>query len=269
LAYSFSMVSLLIASLTTYSFFPEHGHSHENHGDNKEPDHSSHEHTHEEYGTGPVGSMQDTVGGDERERSNSLYGHPAATRASLVQVAHELQLTRSPSSSSHAHSRYASYSKQENMGQIQDSEQEVHPENEELGPERESTPLLRNHSRSPPQRADENLQTSSKPSSGKSDKKHNHSHHDGSMNMRALVLHVLGDALGNIGVIATGLIIWLTTLSWKFYFDPIISLVITVIIFSSALPLGISFPFPLSSNLIDMPSFSEKRVVHSSPGRAF
>lgn len=60
----------------------------------------------------------------------------------------------------------------------------------------------------------------------------------GSMNMRALVLHVLGDALGNVGVIASGLIIWLSHLSWRFYFDPIISLVITVIIFSSALPLG-------------------------------
>jgi zinc transporter 1 len=60
----------------------------------------------------------------------------------------------------------------------------------------------------------------------------------GSMNMRALVLHVLGDALGNVGVIATGLIIWQTTWSFKYYFDPIISLVITVIIFSSALPLG-------------------------------
>jgi len=66
---------------------------------------------------------------------------------------------------------------------------------------------------------------------------HGHSH-SGSMNMRALVLHVLGDALGNVGVIASGLIIWLTTWSYKYYSDPVISLVITVIIFSSALPLG-------------------------------
>jgi zinc transporter 1 len=66
---------------------------------------------------------------------------------------------------------------------------------------------------------------------------HGHSH-SGSMNMRALVLHVLGDALGNVGVIATGLVIWKTSWSFKFYFDPVISLVITVIIFSSALPLG-------------------------------
>lgn len=68
---------------------------------------------------------------------------------------------------------------------------------------------------------------------------HSHSHgHGGSMNMKALLLHVLGDALGNVGVIATGLIIWLTSWSFKYYFDPIISLVITVIIFNSALPLG-------------------------------
>lgn len=58
------------------------------------------------------------------------------------------------------------------------------------------------------------------------------------MNMRALVLHVMGDALGNVGVIATGLVIWKTSWSFKYYFDPIISLVITLIIFSSALPLG-------------------------------
>lgn len=67
---------------------------------------------------------------------------------------------------------------------------------------------------------------------------HGGGHAHGSMNMHALLLHVFGDALGNVGVIATGLIIWLTTWSFKYYFDPIISLVITVIIFSSALPLG-------------------------------
>lgn len=67
---------------------------------------------------------------------------------------------------------------------------------------------------------------------------HSHSHSHGSMNMHALLLHVLGDALGNVGVIATGLIIWLTEWKYKFYCDPVISLVITIIIFSSALPLG-------------------------------
>ena len=72
---------------------------------------------------------------------------------------------------------------------------------------------------------------------------HSHSHSDGSMNMRALVLHVIGDALGNIGVISTGLIIWLTQWDFKYYFDPVISLVITAIIFSSAMPLGMYYYF--------------------------
>ncbi|ODV62319.1 Zn(2+) transporter ZRC1 [Ascoidea rubescens DSM 1968] len=58
-----------------------------------------------------------------------------------------------------------------------------------------------------------------------------------SLNMKGVFLHVLGDALGNVGVILTALFIWKTNYSWKYYFDPIISLVITAIIFSSALPL--------------------------------
>jgi solute carrier family 30 (zinc transporter), member 1 len=69
----------------------------------------------------------------------------------------------------------------------------------------------------------------------KDPKSHGHSH--GNLNMKGVFLHVLGDALGNIGVIATALFIWLTDFSWRFYADPVISLVITGIIFSSALPL--------------------------------
>lgn len=72
---------------------------------------------------------------------------------------------------------------------------------------------------------------------GQNQQPHGHSH-AGSMNMHALLLHVLGDALGNVGVISTGLVIWLTDWEFKYFFDPMISLVITVIIFSSALPLG-------------------------------
>jgi zinc transporter 1 len=55
--------------------------------------------------------------------------------------------------------------------------------------------------------------------------------------MRGVFLHVMGDALGNIGVIATALFIWLTDFWWRFYSDPFVSLVITVIILMSALPL--------------------------------
>jgi zinc transporter 1 len=72
---------------------------------------------------------------------------------------------------------------------------------------------------------------------------HEHSHSNNvqkkkrSLNMHGVFLHVLGDALGNVGVILTALFIWKTDYSWKYYSDPIISLVITAIIFSSALPL--------------------------------
>ena len=59
----------------------------------------------------------------------------------------------------------------------------------------------------------------------------------GNLNMRGVFLHVLGDALGNIGVIITALFIWWTDYEWRFYADPVVSLVITMIIFSSALPL--------------------------------
>ncbi|KAL8850473.1 MAG: hypothetical protein Q9221_004615 [Calogaya cf. arnoldii] len=62
-----------------------------------------------------------------------------------------------------------------------------------------------------------------------------HSH--GDLNMRGVFLHVMGDALGNIGVIGSALIIWLTSWSWRYYADPAISLVITVIILGSAIPL--------------------------------
>ncbi|KAF2836594.1 cation efflux protein [Patellaria atrata CBS 101060] len=64
---------------------------------------------------------------------------------------------------------------------------------------------------------------------------HGHSH--GDLNMRGVFLHVMGDALGNIGVIGSALVIWLTDYSWRFYADPVISLVITVIILCSAIPL--------------------------------
>ncbi|CEP09003.1 hypothetical protein [Parasitella parasitica] len=81
---------------------------------------------------------------------------------------------------------------------------------------------------------------------------HKHSHgagggsEGGHLNMRGvcssiptqnIFLHVLGDALGNVGVIASALFIWLTPFEWRFYFDPLVSTLITIIIFMSAIPL--------------------------------
>ncbi|ODQ81395.1 hypothetical protein BABINDRAFT_160735 [Babjeviella inositovora NRRL Y-12698] len=86
-----------------------------------------------------------------------------------------------------------------------------------------------------------------------SEHEHGHSHSHGSshdsepapakpkkkksLNMEGVFLHVLGDALGNVGVIVTAIFIWKTDYTWKFYSDPLVSLFITIIIFSSALPL--------------------------------
>ncbi|KAL3237673.1 Zn(2+) transporter ZRC1 [Nakaseomyces bracarensis] len=59
-----------------------------------------------------------------------------------------------------------------------------------------------------------------------------------SLNMHGVFLHVLGDALGNVGVIAAALFIWKTDYWWRHYSDPAVSLLITAIIFSSAVPLS-------------------------------
>ena len=139
------------------------------------------------------------------ESYSSLYGHPAATRASLVQTANEMASAQSPPVPP---SRVLS----DSASQLPVSES---PQPNEASTE--NTPLLRD------------------------EEGHNHKHGNhaqGSMNMRALVLHVIGDALGNVGVILTGLIIWLSTWDYKYYCDPVISLIITVIIFSNSLPLG-------------------------------
>ncbi|KAI2616077.1 cation efflux protein [Hypoxylon sp. NC1633] len=68
-------------------------------------------------------------------------------------------------------------------------------------------------------------------------KKKGHSHNHADMGMNAMILHVLGDALGNVGVIVTALIIWLTDSPGRFYADPAVSLFITLIILKSAIPL--------------------------------
>ncbi|KAF8932608.1 hypothetical protein BGZ47_011275 [Haplosporangium gracile] len=65
------------------------------------------------------------------------------------------------------------------------------------------------------------------------------------LNMRGVFLHVLGDALGSVGVIFSALFIWLTDFSWKQYMDPVISIFITGIIIHSAWPLVRSASFIL------------------------
>ncbi|KAF8168028.1 cation efflux protein [Crassisporium funariophilum] len=171
------------------------------------------------------------------ESFSSLYGHPAATRASLVQTANEIASARSPSPThrnSISHGRLSFDAMSPTFANHPTVTEPPTP----VTTDSEGTPLLHD---------------------GAHDHKHGH-HAHGSMNMRALLLHVLGDALGNVGVISTGLIIWLTTWKYKYYCDPVISLVITVIIFSSALPLVRSASFILLQGVPSTVSLDEVKA---------
>ncbi|KIJ68367.1 hypothetical protein HYDPIDRAFT_82452 [Hydnomerulius pinastri MD-312] len=222
----------LASNIVGLFLFHEHSHSHE-HSDSAPPSRPASVNQLEGTSGNVTPTQKVPIRSNSRNRSesySSMYGHPAATRASLVQAAQEIASSGGRTSPSpirhHTSSSRPPQSARNTLSQdsiVQSDEQ---------------TPLLNNEA------IDNEHYRSASPvdtSPG-----HGHTHrHGGSMNMQALILHVLGDALGNVGVIATGLVIWLTTWSYKFYFDPVISLVITVIIFSSALPLVRSASFIL------------------------
>ncbi|PTU20253.1 hypothetical protein P175DRAFT_0481417 [Aspergillus ochraceoroseus IBT 24754] len=62
-----------------------------------------------------------------------------------------------------------------------------------------------------------------------------HGGHD--MGMMGVLLHVLGDAANNLGVMIAALVIWLTRYEGRYYADPATSLGIAVMILLSSLPL--------------------------------
>ncbi|RYP44232.1 hypothetical protein DL768_009296 [Monosporascus sp. mg162] len=57
------------------------------------------------------------------------------------------------------------------------------------------------------------------------------------LGMMGVLVHVIGDALNNVGVIISALVIWLTDYNARFYADPGASVGISVIILLSSLPL--------------------------------
>ncbi|EJF67023.1 cation efflux protein [Dichomitus squalens LYAD-421 SS1] len=184
---------------------------------------------------------------------SSLYGHPAATRASIVQAAQDVARARSRSPSRSRVRRSRSRAEHGRPSDVRE-ENGVDDSSAERRITNETTPLLSGDAES-----ESSVPHSLHEDAGHSHGHGGHGHSHGSMNMRALILHVMGDALGNVGVISTGLIIWLTSWSWKYYFDPIISLVITVIIFSSALPLVKSTAFILLQGVPATVSLDETR----------
>ncbi|KAJ7024601.1 cation efflux protein, partial [Mycena alexandri] len=224
---SLGLASNLVGLFLFHEHGQSHGHSHNAPGHAETPKalpasssalqngDRSNEHVHDADDEGSNSGSEDS----EEYVGPVGSGHPVMTRASIARVAHDM--ARSPSKARHdSHGHGAS----------------------------ETTPLLshshdnlHSHSPSPPPQSHSPSPQSHSHASKDSSHGHGHGHsHAGSMNMRALVLHVLGDALGNVGVIATGLILLLAPPSWngrEVYFDPAISLVIACIILGSAVPL--------------------------------
>ncbi|KAH0354387.1 cation diffusion facilitator family metal ion transporter, partial [Aureobasidium melanogenum] len=62
-------------------------------------------------------------------------------------------------------------------------------------------------------------------------------HPHGDLGVNAVVIHMIGDVLNNLGVIAAALVMMLVRSPDKFYADPAVSIGIAVMIASSALPL--------------------------------
>ncbi|KAH9029207.1 cation efflux protein [Lactarius hengduanensis] len=244
----------LLSNIIGLFLFHEHGHSHDHsHSAKSSKTPSIQSVTYES--TAPVASpvtiRESRTRTRRAERSgsySSLYGHPAATRASFVQTANHIARSSSPAAADRTHkhrSRPSLDPRSPDSSFINNPPYERDTTNDEhsnsVNAPHEQTSLLQR----PPVSYTGSATSTPVDWSSDESQSHAHGHSHGSMNMRALVLHVLGDALGNVGVIATGLIIWLTSWNFKYYCDPVISLVITAIIFHSALPLVRSTSFIL------------------------
>ncbi|KAL1836730.1 hypothetical protein VTJ49DRAFT_4722 [Mycothermus thermophilus] len=164
--------------------------------------------------------------------------HPASFRQEII-AASRPQRDDESSSESNTEDESAGIRRRNNVDEYDD-------ESENL---REDTPLLKRTQEPRPVPIAQSPQKRQRRGSGihnshnhnkpkKSGKKHGHNH--GDLGMNALILHVLGDALGNVGVIITALVIWLTDWPGKYYADPAVSLFITVIILHSCVPLTIA-----------------------------
>ncbi|EST05198.1 Cation efflux protein [Kalmanozyma brasiliensis GHG001] len=262
----------LASNLVGLLLFHDHGHAHGGHGHSHGHgghSHGSHSHSHSHAVTDGSAHDHDSAHQDEaesgdtvdlnsvgRKKTNSasaanddairgrsrqdsvgsILGHPAQTRAFVVQTAHDLgyegsrhQHSNSITSLGGANERsrllgngsndYGSTDLESGSGSS-GARKNGHSHNHENA--------VHNHSHA--------SDSHDAPGHGHSHSG-GHSHGEGSMNMQGVFLHVLGDALGNVGVIAAGVFILTSSAWWRFYSDPAISFLITIIIFHSALPL--------------------------------
>lgn len=253
-----------------------HGHSHDGH-DHDDPEHAhehTHTHAHDEEEALPVG-QSDThahgADGGRRLRFEEQQHHhrdESSATGSRLSV-HSRGRDRRHSAKS-GHSRLASFEdmsihpasfRQEIIAASMPvavespSESDTDPEASNVADEvDEESPLLESvrkgdrpldvrkqpahyHAVSRRQRRDSSVHDGHNHTLPQKATKKGHGHDHGDMGMNAMILHVIGDALGNIGVMATALIIWLTDWPGKLYADPAVSLFITAIILNTSIPL--------------------------------
>ncbi|KAJ6119010.1 metal ion resistance protein/transporter (Zrc1) [Penicillium samsonianum] len=55
--------------------------------------------------------------------------------------------------------------------------------------------------------------------------------------LMGVFIHIMGDCANNVGVIISGLVIWLANYSGRYYADPAVGMAIAIMIFASSLPL--------------------------------
>lgn len=153
-----------------------------------------------------TGSNNENVTRRRSSSIQSMYGHPAHARVALQQAAQDYYGTRAQDDLELAE-----------RGQHANVVQEI----VSTGQEDPAQPLSH---------------TNTKDDGGKNQSRLQ----DGALNVRAVILHVAGDAAASVGVVVSGLIMWFTKSRARFYADPTLSLAITILIACSAVPLGTS-----------------------------
>lgn len=78
------------------------------------------------------------------------------------------------------------------------------------------------------------------------------------LGMLGVLIHVLGDAANNVGVIISALVIWLTTYPARYYADPAVSMAIAIVILTTSIPLGANAHPTLQCQKLTSILFSEE-----------
>jgi len=87
--------------------------------------------------------------------------------------------------------------------------------------------------------------------------------------MLGVFIHVIGDAINNIGVIVSAAAIWWGKSGGRFYADPAVSMGIALMIFATSIPLGElgyqSCGFPCCADVWLLVKNSGKILLESAP----